>query len=387
MDGEARQQLGQSIADKMLAWYDREGRVLPWRVPPGAAEPADPYRVWLSEIMLQQTTVKAVLPRYGAFLRRWPDVATLAAAPLQDVLAEWAGLGYYARARNLHACARVVASEHGGVFPDNEAALAKLPGIGAYTAAAIAAIAYGACTTPVDGNIERVVARLFALETPLPKAKPEIRRLAESLTPAARAGDFAQGMMDLGATICTPSRPLCGLCPLREDCVGCVRGIAETLPRRDAKLERPTRRGVAFLAIRDDGAVLLRERPAKGLLGGMLEVPATPWAEGVKAASAKQHAADFAPVPADWQNLAGQVEHTFTHFHLELAVCRAHVAADIAIVEAAAPARCRWVAQEDLARAALPSVMRKVLAHGGLSLRPQKPKRRAAKAAEDEALI
>ena len=231
------------------------------------------------------------------------------------MLAAWAGLGYYARARNLHACARAVAERHGGKFPEDEAALRKLPGIGDYTAAAIAAIAFGKRATPVDGNIERVVARLFAVATPLPAAKAEIRALAETLTPEDRAGDFAQAMMDLGATICTPRRPACGLCPVRPDCRGYADGLAEALPYREAKGERPVRRGATFVAIRPDGAVLLRERPLHGLLGGMLETPSSPWAE---AEPAGKSARGYAPVAADWRKLPGLVEHTFTHFHLEL---------------------------------------------------------------------
>ena len=275
------------------------GGILPWRAAPGVAP--DPYRVWLCEIMLQQTTVKAVLPRYADFLRRWPDVTALAAAELGEVLAAWAGLGYYARARNLHACAREVVARHGGRFPATEAELRTLPGIGDYTAAAIAAIAFGARATPIDGNIERVVARLFAVATPLPAAKPEIRSLALALTPDERAGDFAQAMMDLGATLCSPRRPACGLCPLVSGCEGHAQGLAEVLPYRDAKAERPTRRGVAFVALRDDGAVLLRERPLKGLLGGMLETPSSPWTErGESAKAALSHAplkATMARVP------------------------------------------------------------------------------------------
>src|SRR4051812_16252111 len=265
------------IASAVLAWYDRDRRCLPWRAEQGEAP--DPYRVWLSEIMLQQTTVKAMLPRYDLFLRRWPDVAALARAELGEVLAAWAGLGYYARARNLHACARAVVERHGGEFPQDEAGLRKLPGVGDYTAAAVAAIAFGKRATPVDGNIERVVARFFALATPLPAAKTEIRAHAETLTPETRAGDFAQAMMDLGATICTPRRPACGLCPLRPDCRGFAEGLAEALPYRAAKGERPVRRGATFVAVRADGAVLLRERPPHGLLGGMLETPSSPWEE------------------------------------------------------------------------------------------------------------
>ena len=349
---------GGTIAEALLAWYGREGRALPWRAPPTKRQ--DPYRVWLSEIMLQQTTVKAVTPRYVDFLRRWPDVTALADAELGAVLAAWAGLGYYARARNLHACARVVAQEHGGEFPSTEADLRKLPGVGAYTAAAIAAIAFGQRATPVDGNIERVVARLFALQTPLPAAKPEIKRLAESLTPPQHAGDFAQSLMDLGATICTPRRPACGLCPVRPACRGFADGVAEQLPYRGEKAARPTRRGAAFVALREDGAVLLRERPPKGLLGGMLETPSTPWEERALGGSA---VADHAPVLADWDEVPGLVEHTFTHFHLELSVYRAAVGVDTVVTDMAEPERCRWVPWGDLPEAALPSVMRKVLAH------------------------
>jgi len=347
-----------SVAADLLSWYDREARRLPWRAPPGTRQ--DPYKVWLSEIMLQQTTVKAVLPRYADFLRRWSDVKALALAELGEVLAAWAGLGYYARARNLHACARVVAEEHCGNFPRTEAALRKLPGVGGYTAAAIAAIAFGEPATPVDGNIERVIARLFAVETPLPAAKSEIKALAEALTPADRAGDYAQAMMDLGATICTPRRPACGLCPLRPDCKGYAQGIAEQLPYKEEKGERPTRRGAAFVVLREDGAVLLRERPLKGLLGGMLETPSTPWEETAPNGKA---VAEHAPVVAAWSKLPGLVEHTFTHFHLQLAVYRAEVSADVKLTEAAKPEQCLWVHFRDLRGAALPSLMHKVIAY------------------------
>jgi A/G-specific adenine glycosylase len=362
------------IADAVLAWYDRERRRLPWRAEPGEA-PA-PYRVWLSEIMLQQTTVKAVLPRYDLFLRRWPDVAALARAELGEVLAAWAGLGYYARARNLHACARVVADEHGGKFPEDEAALRRLPGVGDYTAAAIAAIAFGKRATPVDGNIERVVARLIAVNTPLPDAKIKIRALAETLTPAMRTGDFAQAMMDLGATICTPRRPACGLCPLRPNCRGYVDGLAEALPYRAAKGERPVRRGATFVAVRDDGAVLLRERPLHGLLGGMLETPSSPWEEAEPGDSARR----YAPVAADWRKLPGLVEHTFTHFHLELSVYRAEVGQDAQPKRAAEPERCLWLKPRALVGAALPSVMRKVLLHALDAGRVVSPAARASPA-------
>ena len=366
---------GGSVAEALLAWYGGEARALPWRAPPGARP--DPYKVWLSEIMLQQTTVKAVTPRYIDFLRRWPDVAALARSELGEVLAVWAGLGYYARARNLHACARVVMEEHGGRFPETEAELRKLPGVGAYTAAAIAAIAFGKRATPVDGNIERVVARLFCVETPLPAAKAEIKALAEALTPATCAGDYAQGLMDLGATICTPRRPACELCPLRSQCRGYAEGLAEMLPYRAEKGERPTRRGAAFVVLRADGTVLLRERPLKGLLGGMLETPSTPWQEfAPNGKTVDSHA----PVEADWHELPGLVAHTFTHFHLELVVYRAEVASDAALTEAAQAERCRWLHNRELPGAALPSVMRKVLAHAFEAKAGVKPAVRASPA-------
>jgi A/G-specific adenine glycosylase len=348
----------EGIAPALLAWYDRERRLLPWRAAPG--ENPDPYRVWLSEIMLQQTTVKAVLPRYQLFLRRWPTIDALARAELREVLAAWAGLGYYARARNLHVCARAVADRHGGRFPENEAELRDLPGVGGYTAAAIAAIAFGRRATPVDGNVERVVARLFAVMSPLPAAKAEIRAEAETLTPAERPGDFAQAMMDLGATICTPRHPACGLCPLRSFCRGYAEDLAAALPHREKKGERPVRRGAAFVAIKPDGAVLLRERPLEGLLGGMLEVPSSPWDKvELDGKSSPAHA----PLKADWQKLSGLVEHTFTHFHLVLEVYRADVEADAKPKRAAQPDRCRWLKRRELSGAALPSVMRKVLLH------------------------
>ena len=341
----------------LLAWYDRHRRKLPWRAPPG--QRADPYRVWLSEIMLQQTTVKAVAPYYARFLARWPDIRALAAAPLDDVLKSWAGLGYYARARNLHACARAVVERHGGNIPESEAALRDLPGIGPYTAAAIAAIAFDAPATPVDGNIERVIARLYAVATPLPGAKPEISRLAQALTPLRRAGDFAQAMMDLGATICTPKNPACALCPWHQGCAGQLRGDAETFPRRAPKREGVLRRGAAFVARRADGFVLVRTRPAKGLLGGMTEVPTTEWAPDFKESAALKSAPRFATkASVKWRRIAGVVRHVFTHFPLELAVYTA-------VVPARLPAATgmRWVALTELAGEALPSLMRKVVAH------------------------
>jgi A/G-specific adenine glycosylase len=344
----------------LLAWYDRHRRRLPWRAAPG--ERADPYRVWLSEIMLQQTTVKAVAPYYLRFLARWDDVRALAAAPLAEVLKAWAGLGYYARARNLHACARGVVERYGGEFPKTEAELRTLPGIGAYTAAAIAAIAYDAPATPVDGNVERVIARLYAVSAPLPAAKAEIAALAGTLTPRRRAGDFAQAMMDLGATICTPKKPACALCPWNHACVVYARGDAESLPRRAAKREGALRRGAAFVARRADGFILMRTRPAHGLLGGMSEVPTTAWVQNFNADDPQHHAPRFGAAkrrraPA-WRRIPGIVRHVFTHFPLELTVHVADVAAGTP-----APKGMRWVALHDVGEEALPSLMRKVVAH------------------------
>jgi A/G-specific adenine glycosylase len=345
-------------AAAMLDWYDRERRDLPWRY--GHGEAADPYRVWLSEIMLQQTTVKAVMPYFDNFLRRWPTVKALAKADLDDVLAVWAGLGYYSRARNLHACARIVATQYKGRFPADEGALRALPGIGAYTAAAIAAIAFGIRATPVDGNIERVVARLFAVEEPMPRAKPELRRLAATLTPPTRPGDFAQAMMDLGATICTPKRPSCLMCPLAEVCEARATGLEAALPRKIAKAERPHRVGVAFLALREDGHILLRRRPDAGLLGGMLELPSTDWTETLPPLD---DIVRTAPVRGDWWQVPGTVTHVFTHFRLDMMVYRAIVPADVSLTFWSDPARCQWVARRNLPAQALPSLMKKLIAH------------------------
>nr|WP_245454087.1 A/G-specific adenine glycosylase [Aquabacter cavernae] len=338
-------------AGALLAWYDRHRRRLPWRAEPGRR--ADPYHVFLSEIMLQQTTVKAVGPYFADFLRRWPTVADLAAAPLESVLSAWAGLGYYARARNLHACAKAVVARHGGVFPDDEAALLDLPGIGPYTAAAIAAIAFDRKASPVDGNIERVVSRLYSIGTPLPKGKVEIKARAAALTPERRPGDFAQAMMDLGATICTPRSPACPICPFTDPCLARAEGEPARYPVKAPKAEKPVRQGTAFLAVRADGAVLLRTRPPKGLLGGMTEVPSTPWS--TESVPAPGHA----PLAASWRALPGQVVHVFTHFTLELAVWRTDLPA-----HASAPEGMRFVHPRGFDAEALPSVMRKVLAHG-----------------------
>jgi len=345
---------GPDAAD-LLAWYDRHARILPWRARRG--ERADPYRVWLSEIMLQQTTVKAVGPYYARFLLRWPTVKALAKASLDDVLRAWAGLGYYARARNLHACAKAVVERHGGQFPDDIGTLRALPGVGTYTAAAMAAIAFDLPAVPVDGNVERVVSRLFAVEAELPAAKPAIRELAASLLPLQRAGDFAQALMDLGATICSPKRPACALCPWNHACAANARGDQETFPRKAPKREGRVRRGAAFVALRGDGRVLLRRRPAKGLLASMMEVPGTEWTHDFKENLARESAP---ALRADlrWRRLPGVVRHVFTHFPLELAVFIAPVPHTTS-----APKGARWVKLGDLRNEALPNLMRKVLVH------------------------
>jgi A/G-specific adenine glycosylase len=337
----------------LLAWYDRHRRALPWRSPPG--EPADPYRVWLSEIMLQQTTVVTVAPYFDRFVARWPDIRALAAASLDEVLHEWQGLGYYARARNLHACAGAVVERHGGRFPEHPEQLRALPGIGEYTAAAIAAIAFDHRSAAVDGNVERVVARLFAVDEPLPQAKPKLRALATALVPERRAGDFAQALMDLGATLCTPRRPRCVLCPWRADCAAVAAGIAEDLPARLGKPERPLRHGVVFWLSRDDGAVLLRRRPEKGLLGGMIELPSTPWRE---APWSESETIEAAPAVTAWSALPGTVQHGFTHFRLELALM---------VGRTAAPPEGIWARPEEFKNYAFPTLTKK-LANYALSI-------------------
>jgi len=353
----------------LLSWYDRHRRVLPWRAPKGVR--ADPYAVWLSEIMLQQTGVKTVGPYFEKLLARWPDIAALAGASLDEVLRMWAGLGYYSRARNLHACAIAVMRDHGGRFPDTEEALRALPGIGTYTAAAIAAIAFGRTTMPVDGNIQRVVSRLFAVDEPLPQAKVVIRQLATRLLeqggasdarPRAgdeksRAGDLAQALMDLGASICSPKKPACALCPLNEACVARERGDQETFPRKVAKKTGELRRGAAFVVTRGD-ELLLRTRPEKGLLGGMSEVPGSDWLAGHDNEAALKQAPRLNGV-THWRRKAGVVSHVFTHFPLELAVYTASVPA-----RTRAPKGMRWVKIVVLQDEALPNVMRKVIAHG-----------------------
>ena len=305
-----------AIRHALMAWYGVHARALPWRMAPGSAERADPYRVWLSEVMLQQTTLPHAMPYFQAFTTRWPTVGALATAPDEAVMGAWAGLGYYARARNLLACARAVARDHGGVFPDTEAGLRALPGLGAYTAAAVAAIAFGRRAVVIDGNVERVTARLFTVETPLPKARPELRALADALTPEPEAfdpGDWAQALMDLGSRICRPRSPLCGGCPLSGDCQARASGTPEAWPKKLAKVPKPRREGVAWVLIDKAGRVGLVKRPDKGLLGGMLGLPTSGWDAGEGSGP---------PAVADWAE-AGTVRHVFTHFELELTVMRA----------------------------------------------------------------
>ena len=331
-----------AVRAALLDWYDGHRRTLAWRPGPGAGRP-DPYRVWLSEVMLQQTTTAHAAPYFETFTRRWPTAADLAAAEDAEVMAAWAGLGYYARARNLLACARAVTDEYGGVFPETEAGLLALPGIGAYTAAAVAAIAFGCPANVVDGNVERVVARLFAVETPLPAAKPELKWLAGSLVADERPGDWAQALMDLGATVCRPGRPLCERCPLTQHCAAFQSGQPERWPLKTKKAERPRRQGVAWVLRDGDGRVALVRRPARGLLGGMLGLPTSHWSVApVEAAP---------PAPADWRD-AGAVEHVFTHFALTLGVRTATGQGDFL-----------WTAPDE-ARRSLPTVFRKALERG-----------------------
>jgi len=335
-----RAKLPSNIARPLLLWYDAHARALPWRSPPGEPR-ADPYRVWLSEIMLQQTTVAAVRPKFEMFVARWPSVAALAAADEAELMAAWAGLGYYARARNLVACARVVAAA--GAFPDTEAGLRGLPGVGAYTAAAIAAIAFGERAAVVDANVARVVARLFAISQPLPGAMEAIRTATDTITPADRPGDFAQAMMDLGSSVCTPRKPACLACPLNVSCMAYAAGMAEAYPVKPAKTAKPQRYGTIFW-LEDAGKVLLMRRPPKGLLGGMRALPTGPWV-------AAPPVLEDAPVRSNWEMLSGTVAHVFTHFRLELALAigqaRGHAVAG------------EWWPVDDLDSAGLPTVFAK----------------------------
>ena len=335
------------IGADLLAWYDIHARVLPWRT--GPAERAaglrpDPYRVWLSEIMLQQTTVAAVKEYFTRFTTLWPDVAALAAAEDAAVMGEWAGLGYYARARNLLKCARAVVAEHGGAFPADHDALLALPGIGPYTAAAISAIAFDDPQVVMDGNIERVMSRLYDIHTPLPAAKPALKARAAALTPRQRPGDHAQALMDLGATICTPKSPACGICPLRTPCAARLAGTAPELPKKTPKKPKPVRRGHLYIGRRPDGALLLETRPDTGLLGGMLGFPGSDWSDAPTPSP---------PAPADWKILPGEVRHTFTHFHLILTVHHADLPAGTT------PTRGHFIDKHTFRPSDLPTVMRK----------------------------
>ena len=336
---------------RLLAWYDVHCRDLPWRAPPGRRP--DPYHVLLSELMLQQTTAATVSGRFPAFLARFPSLPALAAADEAAILHAWQGLGYYRRARALHALARAVIARHGGILPQDEAALRALPGIGAYTASAVRAIAFEQPVVPVDGNVQRVLARVHRVETPLPAAAAELAALAAALRPGRRAGDVAQALMDLGATVCRPRQPRCHSCPWQDACVARAAGVAEQLPRRAPRAVRPVRRGLAFLLARPDGAILFRRRPAEGLLGGLHELPSSPWREGELALQA---ALGHAPARAQWRLHAAPVRHIFTHFVLELTLAEA--------TTEHAPEGL-WCAPEHFDRLALPSVMRKLLRQAG----------------------
>ncbi len=340
-------------ASPLLEWYDRHHRDLPWRVSPPMAKrgiKADPYHIWLSEVMLQQTTVQAVKPYFANFLAKWPSVSDLANAPVEEVMAAWAGLGYYARARNLKKCAEAVASAHGGIFPDTEDGLKALPGIGDYTAAAVAAIAFNRQAAVMDGNVERVISRLYAIATPLPAAKPLMRQKVALLTPAARPGDFAQAMMDLGATICTPKRPACSLCPFNGSCEALALHDPEQFPVKAAKKEKPVRRGAAYVAVTADGEILLRRRIESGLLGGMTEVPTTAWT----ARQDGETTTEAAPFEAKWES-AGTVTHVFTHFELRLSIFRAAIPKPIQIDDG------WWEPVTNLEAQALPTIMKKAI--------------------------
>ncbi|MEJ6399169.1 A/G-specific adenine glycosylase [Yoonia sp. 208BN28-4] len=336
------------LADTLLSWYDRNARVMPWRVSPADRKEGvrpDPYFIWMSEVMLQQTTVAAVKDYFRKFTAIWPTVGDLAAADDADVMAAWAGLGYYARARNLLKCARAVVADHGGQFPDTYDALIKLPGIGPYTAAAVSSIAFDRPETVLDGNVERVMARMYDAHTPLPEAKPKLMTLAEALTPNERPGDYAQAVMDLGATICTPKSPACGICPWRELCQARIAGTAADLPKKTPKKKTPIRHGFVYVTRDINGAWLLETRPEKGLLGGMLGFPTSDWSDD------PQH---HFPIDAQWEETGLEARHTFTHFHLRLAILTAQVPADVP------PQRGQFVPHTRFVPAALPTAMRKV---------------------------
>ncbi len=366
-----------ALARRLLAWYDRHRRHLPWRMAPGVR--SDPYKVWVSEVMLQQVRVETVARYYDGFVGRWPTVEALAAAPLEEVLRAWSGLGRYARAHNLHACARLLVERHGGRLPEDEEALRALPGIGPYTAAAILAIGFGrgGAASPVDGNIERVVARLFALGwepgASAARRRAELRRLAESLAPDTRPGDHAQALMDLGATVCIPNgRPRCGLCPVEDACAARASGVAETLALGPKREPRPKRFAAAFWVSRPgDGAVLLRRRPARGLLGGTLEPPSTEWRPRRAWRAAEAVAAGAAPVQAAWRKLPGRVRHALSDFEVEFAVL---AAADLPCLPDAGDGGAVWVPREELEREALSALTRKLVRHAlAAADRPRRP--------------
>ncbi len=345
------------LSAELLTWYDVHARDMPWRVPPADRKAGilpDPYAVWMSEVMLQQTTVAAVRDYHRKFMGLWPSVVDLAEAEDADVMAAWAGLGYYARARNLLKCARAVVADHNSTFPDDYKTLLTLPGIGPYTAAAIASIAFDQPETVVDGNVERVMARLHDIHDPLPGSKPVLTERAAALTPSERPGDYAQAVMDLGATICTPRSPACGICPWRDPCAARQAGTATELPKKTPKKKTPTRHGIAYVARREDGAWLLETRPETGLLGGMLGWPGSEW-------NAEPEAAP--PLSAAWMPLNEEARHTFTHFHLRLKIMTATVPVDTK------PARGSFIAQADFSPAALPTAMRKVYDLAAMTLR------------------
>lgn len=336
------------LSSNLLEWYDVHARPMPWRTPPAekkAGVQPDPYRIWLSEVMLQQTTVAAVKDYFNRFTTRWPTVVSLAAANDGDVMGEWAGLGYYARARNLLKCARVITDEHSGIFPDDHATLLTLPGIGPYTAAAISSIAFDLRHVVVDGNVERVMSRLYDIHAPLPASKLELTAKAEHLTPNQRTGDYAQAVMDLGATICTPKSPACGICPWHEPCKARKAGTAPDLPKKTPKKPKPTRHGTVYLGRRSDGAWLLERRPNKGLLGGMLGWPGSDWIDVTT-----PRPIGTPPTPADWKTEEGEVRHTFTHFHLLLTVMSATIESNEQLL---------FLGHNDFRPSDLPTVMRK----------------------------
>lgn len=341
-----------NIRAAILTWYDAERRDLPWRSAPGHI--ADPYAVWMSEIMLQQTTVATVKSYFEAFITKWPKVNDLAAADLDEVLVAWQGLGYYARARNLHKCARTVTDEHSGMFPDTVDDLLKLPGVGPYTASAIASIAFNRATVPVDGNIERVVSRLFNIRTPLPGAKPEIQANATLFADASRPGDFAQAVMDMGATICAPKNPKCMLCPVQAFCDGRKMGEPSAIPVKAPKKLRPERRAAMFWLENADGAVLLRRRPESGLLGGMMEFPSTNWREGDWPDLEECESAE--PISTAWTCLPDEAIHVFTHFKFLMQVF-------VGTTDRIENTDGIWVHPSDFPKHALPTVMKKVVRH------------------------